>query len=60
MESLTPEEVAALARAARFALPPERLERVGKDLEQLLRLHESLQELGLDDVAPLTGPPAWR
>jgi Asp-tRNA(Asn)/Glu-tRNA(Gln) amidotransferase C subunit len=57
---MEPEEVRALALAARLELPPERLEPVGRGLEQLLRLGATLRELPLEGVEPLDGPPEWR
>ena len=59
MQPLEPHEVAALALAAGLDLEPERVERAGKDLDQLLRLAAELRELPLDGADPVLGPPEW-
>jgi hypothetical protein len=59
VDPLEPDEVAALARAAGLDLSPDRLERAGRDLDQLLRLAAALRELPIDGVEPVLGPPAW-
>jgi Asp-tRNA(Asn)/Glu-tRNA(Gln) amidotransferase C subunit len=56
---LTPDRTAALADAVGLDLPSERLEPVTEALAELLGLAHSLEELPLDGVEPLLGPPVW-
>ena len=60
MAPLDPDELAALALACGLALPPDRLEPVARQLDQLLRLAATLRELPLDGVEPVSGAPAWK
>ena len=50
---MSPEEVAALAAAARLELPPERVEPVRAMLELVLAETAELDALPLDGVLPL-------
>jgi hypothetical protein len=59
MSGLTQESTAALADAAGLALPPERLGPVSEALGMLLALADSLDELPLEGVEPVLGPPSW-
>jgi len=56
---LNPDRTAALAEAAGLELPPERLEPVTEALGELLALARGLDELPLEGVEPLLGPPTW-
>jgi Asp-tRNA(Asn)/Glu-tRNA(Gln) amidotransferase C subunit len=58
MAELTPDVTAGLAEAAEFSLPPERLAVVTEALEEVLTLASTLEELPLDGVEPMLGPPA--
>jgi Asp-tRNA(Asn)/Glu-tRNA(Gln) amidotransferase C subunit len=59
MPPLESEEIAALARTVGLALPPERVEPVARQLDQLMRLAAELRELPLDGAEPVLGPPRW-
>jgi hypothetical protein len=54
---LTPDRTAVLADAVGLDLPPERLEPVTAALAELLGLAHGLDDLPLDGVEPLLGPP---
>jgi len=58
MADLTPEMTACLAEAAALSLPRERLAVVTDALEEVLTLAETLEELPLEGVEPVLGPPA--
>jgi Asp-tRNA(Asn)/Glu-tRNA(Gln) amidotransferase C subunit len=53
LAAVTPDEVRALAAAARLDLPEERIEPVRAMLELILGETAELDELPLDGVAPL-------
>ena len=59
VQPLGPDEVVALARASGLELPPDRVEPVARQLDQLLRLAATLGELELDGVEPVLGAPRW-
>ena len=60
MNEVTPEATAALAAAAGFSVPPERLRVVAEAFQEVLALAQTLQELPLEGVEPVLGPPRRR
>jgi Asp-tRNA(Asn)/Glu-tRNA(Gln) amidotransferase C subunit len=59
MAELTPDATANLAEVAGLSIPPERLAVVAEALGEVLALAETLEELPLDGVEPVLGPPTW-
>lgn len=55
-----PVQIAALARAAGRELPPERVGPAGEVLAEVIALAETLDDLPLEDVEPVLGPPGHR
>jgi Asp-tRNA(Asn)/Glu-tRNA(Gln) amidotransferase C subunit len=53
------EEIVALAAAAGLPLPEDRVDVVAQTLGQVLALARTLDELEVDGVEPVLGPPAW-
>jgi hypothetical protein len=58
MAELTPDVTACLAEAAGLSLPRERLAVVTEALEEVLTIAETLEELPLEGIGPVLGPPA--
>jgi Asp-tRNA(Asn)/Glu-tRNA(Gln) amidotransferase C subunit len=59
MAELAPGAITNLAAAAGLSIPPERLAVVADALHDVLTLAETLDELPLDGVEPVLGPPTW-
>ena len=51
MAEISPEEVRHVANLAHLALPPEQLQRVGRELNRILEHFVKLQELSTDEVS---------
>ena len=55
-EQLTPEKVAEVAKLARLALPPEKLEQMSKHLGAILHYIDKMKEVEVSGVEPMAQP----
>lgn len=63
-QSLSPTEVAHLARLARMSLTQQELDRYATQLDQILHAVDRVSEVAVDDVPPMSHPQplinVWR